>query len=262
MKKIIAVILLAMASSGLVANTELKGKPEDLRKFLHPKDRVVSIFAEAEEKAYSDKAIISLVITTEDKALSGSLAKNSRLRENISKQLVNAGINQESIKSSKFSTSPQYGWFGKKPTSYKVVNRMAVSITEENQLKEIALVADTQEAVELSDTSFEHTKKDELEDKVKEQALAKVMKQKAFYEKSLGIKLVPIGFRKQNIGLKATRGAMVLEEVVVTAQKRSSNYQDTAINTSRYNSAVESSFDEVEYKAGIYVDFRIEDAHQ
>ncbi len=264
MKKIIAVILLAMASSGLVANTELKGKPEDLREFLHPKDRIVSIFATAEEKAYSDKAIISLIISTEDKALSGSLAKNSRLRENISKQLVNAGINQESIKSSKFSTSPQYGWFGKKPTSYKVVNRMAVSITEENQLKEIALVADTQEAVELSDTSFEHTKKDELEDKVKEQALAKVMKQKAFYEKSLGIKLIPIGFRKENTGFhaQATRGAMVLEEVVVTAQKRSSNYQDTAINTSRYNSTVESSFDEVEYKAGIYVDFRIEDAHQ
>tara|TARA_B100000768_G_C11160035_1_gene324119 strand:- start:55 stop:843 length:789 start_codon:yes stop_codon:yes gene_type:complete len=258
MKKIIIIMLLAITSSGVAAKPELKGNPEDLRQFLYPNDKIVSIYAEAEEKAYSDKAIISLVITTDDKKLSASLSKNSKLRESITKQLVDSGIDQDNIKSSKFSTSPQYGWFGKKPKSYKVVNRMAVSITDESQLQEIAAVADSNDEVELSDTAFEHTKKDELEDMVKEQALAKVMKQKEFYEKSLGIKLVPVGFRKANIGHRATRGAMILEEVVVTARKRSSSLQDIPMSISAFDSSAESSFDEVKYEAGIYVDFKIE----
>lgn len=260
MKMIMTIFILAFTSPALFANPELKGNPDELRQFLHPKGKIVSIYAESEEKAYSDKAIISLVITTEDKKLSDSLSKNSKLRESITKQLVESGIDQASIKSSKFSTSPQYGWFGKKPNSYKVVNRMAVSITEENQLKEIAAVADDKEEVELSDTAFEHTKKDETEAMVKMQALAKVMIQKEFYEKALGIKLIPIGFRKANVGHSATRGAMMLEEVVVTARKRSSSSQDAPMSISAYDSNAESSFDEVKYEAGIYVDFKIEDS--
>ncbi|MBL4798346.1 MAG: SIMPL domain-containing protein [Oleispira sp.] len=255
MKKIIPIILLAFASSGAVANPELKGTPEELRRFLHPSDRIVSIYAQSEQKAYSDKAIISLVITTEDQKLSASLSKNSELRASITKQFVAAGIDLENIKSSKFSTSPQYGWFGKKPSSYKVVNRMAVTITEENQLKEIASVADNYEQVELLDTAFEHSQKEMTEEMVNQQALAKVMKQKEFYEKSLGIKLVPVGFRKSNIGYGATQGAMALESAVVTSRNKSSSYQESP---ARYESSAKSSFDEVKYEAGIYVDFKIE----
>lgn len=260
MKRIIITSLLLVCSTLAIAKPELKGNPDDLRKFLHPKDKVVSIFAESEETAYSDKAIISLVITTEDKLLSQSLSKNSALREQITKQLVKSGIEQESIKSSKFSTSPQYGWFGKKPSSYKVVNRMAISILEESQLQEIAVVADENSEVELSDTAFEHTKKEEIENKVKEKALSKVMKQKEFYEESLGIKLIPVGFRKGSQGHTATRGAMVLEEIVVTAQKRSSSLRDSSARITAYDSGAESSFDEVQYEAGIYVDFKIEES--
>ena len=255
MKKIIPIILLAFASSAAVANPELKGTPEELRRFLHPSDRIVSIYAQSEEKAYSDQAIISLVITTEDNKLSDSLSKNSELRVSITKQFVAAGIDLENIKSSKFSTSPQYGWFGKKPSSYKVVNRMAVTITEENQLKEIASVADNHEQVELLDTAFEHSQKEMTEEMVNQQALAKVMKQKEFYEKSLGIKLVPVGFRKSNIGYGATQGAMALESTVLTSRNKSSSYQESP---ARYESSAKSSFDEVKYEAGIYVDFKIE----
>ena len=94
------------------------------------------------------------MITTEDKQLSNSIAANSNLREFISEQLTTEGIESDSIKSSKFSTSPQYGWFGKKPDSYKVVNRMAITISDESQLKTIATVADSKAEIELSDTSL------------------------------------------------------------------------------------------------------------
>ena len=135
-----------------------------------------------------------------------------------------------------------------------------IFVVNENQLNEIAAVADSKEEIELSDTSFEHTNKDETEDRVKEQALAKVMKQKEFYEKNLGIKLVPVGFRKANVGHAATRGAMVLEETIVTARKSLNSYQDAPKSANPYDSNAESSFDEVKYEAGIYVDFKIENS--
>lgn len=238
------------------AEPELKGSPDELRQFLHPVENVVTLFAEAEEKAYSDTAIVSLVITTEDKGLSDSLAANSALRQRITAQLVADGIAAESIKSSTFSTSPQYGWFGKKASSYKVVNRMAITITDEGQLRDIAAVADAGEQVELSDTAFEHSRKNALEDRVRQQALARVMQQKRFYESSLGVELKPVGFRNAGQARQATRGAMMLEEIVVTAAKRGGGYSSNA----DADYPAKSSFDEVEYKAGIYVDFKIVDA--
>jgi len=239
------------------AQPELKGSPNELRHFLHPNEKIVTLSAEAEEKAYSDRAIISLVITSEDKQLSTSIANNSAIRESISQQLVSSGLNPDYIKSSKFSTSPQYGWFGKKPDSYKVVNRMAVTITDESQLKTIATVTDSKEEVELSDITFEHSQKDAFKSRVKQLALEKVMKQKAIYESSLGVKLTPVSFRDNRLWVKGTQGAQMLEEVVVTASKRNRSYKDSAADFAQSvaPSSVESSFDEIVYTAEIFVDF-------
>ncbi len=256
MRKVFLVVFLSLTSGHVFSEPELKGSPQELRGFLHPTDKVVTINGEAEEKAYSDKAIVSLVITTESKLLSQSISNNSSLREKITSSLISSGIDPDSIKSSKFSSSPEYGWFSSKPSSYKVVNRMAISITQEKHLKEIAIVADNHKEAKLSDTAFEHTKKDEYNEKVKAKALANVIKQKKFYEKSLGLKLSPIGIRDSNIRQRATRGAMVLEEVIVTAAKREkSSYSSVA----KYrNQEQEPSFDEVKYEANLSVDFKIE----
>ena len=74
MKKLIpalaASLLLLLLPVAAHSQPELKGSPEELRHFLHPTERTVSIQGQAEEKAYSDQAIISLVITTEDRLLS------------------------------------------------------------------------------------------------------------------------------------------------------------------------------------------------
>jgi uncharacterized protein len=256
MQKLFICLLLCISST-VIAKPELKGSPEELRQFLHPSERIVSLHGQAEEKAYSDRAIISLAITTEDKQLSNSIAANSNLREFITEQLTSAGIESDSIKSSKFSTSPQYGWFGKKPDSYKVVNRMAITITDESQLKTIASVADSKEQIELSDTSFEHSEADDYKNKVKKLALEKAMKQKAFYESSLGVTLTPVGFRNSQIRFRGTQGAEMLEEIVVTASKRSAGkLQDMAYSQPAQKQT--PSFDEIQYEAEIYIDFKIE----
>ena len=257
MTRLISCLLFCCIPLSAFAQPELKGSPNELRHFLHPNEKIVTLSAEAEEKAYSDRAIISLVITSEDKQLSTSIANNSAIRESISQQLVSSGLNPDYIKSSKFSTSPQYGWFGKKPDSYKVVNRMAVTITDESQLKTIATVTDSKEEVELSDITFEHSQKDAFKSRVKQLALEKVMKQKAIYESSLGVKLTPVSFRDNRLWVKGTQGAQMLEEVVVTASKRNRSYKDSAADFAQSvaPSSVESSFDEIVYTAEIFVDF-------
>jgi len=262
MKRIVFCSLLILFSSFAYSAPELKGSPEELRQFLHPRDKLVTIYGDATETAYSDKAIVSLVIDTEDKLLSESIAKNASLRAEITLNLAAEGLAKDDIKSSKFSTSPQYGWFGKKPSSYRVINRMAIAIIDEAHLQVIAAIADSSDEVTLSDTAFEHTGKNDLEDQVKKDALANVMRQKAFYESSLDVKLITVAFRNENVRSRATRGASLVEEIVVTSSKIARydevSYDEVSENMSAYAESEESSFDEVQYRAGIFVDFKIE----
>lgn len=255
MKRSLLFISVFAFSSISFALPELKGTPQDLRSLLHPEENIVTIRASAEETAYSDRAIVSMVVTTEEDQLADAIASNSALRDQLAKALNSSGITQDNIKNSKFSSSPQYSWLGKTPSSYKVINRVAVTIEHEDQLETIARLADQNEEVNLSDTTFEHSLKEEFNKKVKAEALAKVMAQKADYEQVLGIKLTPVGIRTAEIRQHATRGAMMLEEVVVTGiRKPQSDYaSEPAISTAT------PSFDEVKYEADLYVDFRIKE---
>jgi uncharacterized protein len=258
MKKSLLILALGILSGAVFAEPELKGSPNDLKGFLYPTENIVTINGQAEEKAYSDKAIVSLVITTEQKLLSQAISENSAVREEIAKLLISAGLDKNAINSSKFSSSPEYGWFGSKPASYKVVNRMSISILSESHLKEIAFVADKFKQVELSDTAFEHTKKDEYNEKVKTKALQNIMKQKEFYEKTLGVELKPVGIRDSDIHQGPTRGALAMEmEMIVVTNSKAEKGDYLSQNRSRVQEQ-EPSFDEVKYQAILSVDFKIE----
>jgi len=147
--------------------------------------------------------------------------------------------------------SPQYGWFGKTPTSFKVVNRMAIAIFDESELKAVATVADESEQMQISETTFEHTNKDEFRTMVKKQALDKILAQKALYEDRLGVTLEPVAVRDSAVTQRATAGAQMLEEVIVTARKARDSYLSPSQEVGG------SSFDEVTYEANLVVDFRV-----
>lgn len=255
-------LALSLCAVPLVAQAqpELKGTPEELREFLHPEGRHVRIEGEAELKAYSDRAIVSLLITTEDRLLSKAIAANTELRETIAAQLTAEGIAANDIKSSRFSTSPQYGWFGDKPKTFEVVNRMAVRIATEAHLGAIAAVADANPEIDLSDLSFEHTKRDEFNQQVKMDALADVMKQKAHYEDALGLTLVPVSFGDAQTHRYPTGGARALERSV-SYMTESSAARSVDAYPSQAVTAVpnDTSFDEVSYEARLSVYFRIEE---
>ena len=239
-------------SSSALAAPELKGSPEELRQFLHPHKKTTTLFAEGEKKAYTDEAIVSLTFTTEDKLLEQSLNANSNLRQQVIQQLTQSGVSTKDINSAKFSSSPEYGWFGKKPDSYKVVNRMAVTITNEKHLQLLAKIADKHKDIQLTNTEFNNTNEDEDKRKAKSSALEKIMKQKDIYEKALNITLTPININENNIYPIHARQEMT-SRVKVAAPQASlmSNGTNIAANEP-------SSFDEVIYKTTMSVEFVVE----
>lgn len=236
---------------------EIKGNPEDLRSYFHPEEKIISIRDKAEETAYTDQAVVDLVVKTEDKLLAKAINLNSELRNTIRKELISSDLDGQSIKNSKFSSSPQYGWFGSKPSSFEVMNRVSVTIDSEKHLEILAKIADRYDEVTLSGTIFKHSKKEEFEKKVKQMALEKVLAKKSFYEKSLGIKLIPISFTESDIGFQATRGADMFEDEIVVTGIRASK-EDSYSRKRKATSYNSDSFDEVKYHAVITVEFQVE----
>lgn len=257
MKKIPFVLLLSLLIGSIQAEPEIKGNPEELKGFLYPNANKVTISGYADEKTYSDQAIVTLVVTTESELLSSAISKNSSLRSKITKSLVGANIPEEQIKSSKFSSTPQFSWFGKKPSSYKVVNRMTITLQQEDQLKEVAALSDKFEEVEFSDTTFEHTQEDEYCKKLKAEALEKIIEQKKFYEETLGLKLSPVGIRDFNLSHAGTPGAMLLNEAVIGVAQQEYDGSSKFTSSSLSRQKV-TSFDELRYEASLSVDFKIE----
>jgi uncharacterized protein YggE len=238
-------------SASLLAAPELKGSPDELRSFLQKSPTKVTVRGYAEESAYADVAIVTLIIATENKQMSAALSANSSLRAAISKGFVAAGIAPESINTSKFSTSPQFGWFGDKPKSYEIVNRMKVEISGESQLKAVASAADLNIEIDFSDIEFKHTQKEQLKTQLLQEAIDDVMSQKKFYEDQLGLQLVPVSFTAPDVSVPARRAASrsALEEITVTARKRS--------DMDEFDASVPVTFDEIEYSARVSVVFEI-----
>ena len=267
-KKIVTLLLLlpCLYIHPLLAQPELKGSPEELRSFLYPRDNMVTIQAEAEEKAYANKAVISLMMTTEDKQLSQAIAANQALRGMVIQSLLQAGIDPKNIKNAKFSSTPEYFWFGQKPSSHKVMNRVVVSVVQEKHLQDVAVVADQYKDVTLADTTFEHVQKDQYQQKVREQALAKIMEQKAFYEQSLGIQLTAVDIITSRTGQQGTPGALGLKHAMRSHEKqhaasRVASVQDAATELAQMaEHRQHASFDEISYQANLAVRFKITQA--
>ena len=246
-------LLLATTACLAHAEPEMRGAPNELRQFLQPEAPTVVITGHAERTAYADRAIVSLVVQTEDRQLSVAIAKNRRLREDIVKRLASAGIAAEAIRTSRFSSSPEYGWFGDKPDRYKVNNRMAITVDSETRLEAIAQVADTRAEVELATTDFEHTERAALRRSLKADALTQVMERKAFYEKTLGLRLEPLSFDTPDAHEQATPGAMAMAAPMPSSAKVSAS-------TERYRAPAAggpASFDELKYAADVSVTFRV-----
>lgn len=261
MKRLLNLSLSALAAASLLslsqaslAQAQLSGTPDELREFLHPRPNTVNINGEGELTAYKDVAKISLLVTTEERSLSRAMEVNQALRLDLIQQFIAAGIPQDAINNSKFSSSPQFGFFGRNPNSFEVSARMEVEVSSEEHLQLLAGAADEHDEVEFENTEFEHSEEDAFEEQVRELALADVMAQKAYYESSLGLQLQAINFYYGGIRRLSRNMPQVAmaQEMAMDTTARSTNASIAAAAP-----AVAPTFDEVEYQTNITVVFEI-----
>ncbi|PCJ23868.1 MAG: hypothetical protein COA96_10855 [SAR86 cluster bacterium] len=235
-----------------LAQAQLSGTPDELREFLHPRANNVSINGEGKLTAYKDLAKVSLVVTTEERSLSAAMTANEELRLRLIEEFTAQGIPASDINNSKFSSSPQFGLFGRRPNSFEVSARMEVSVSSESHLQLLAAAADANEEVEFEQTEYKHSHKDEFEVEVRELALQDVMEQKAYYESSLGLSLKAVNFFHGGIrqfSRSRPMAAVVQEMAVDSLNSRGATVAQTAV--------VAPTFDEVEYQTSITVVFEI-----
>ena len=261
MKKILTAGLLAASitlfSQLAMAQAQLSGTPDELRGFLFPQANTVSINGEGELTAYKDLAKISLLVTTEEPSLEQAMAVNQALRLDLIEEFTTAGIAGSDINNSKFSSSPQFGLFGRKPNSFEVTARMEVSVSREEHLQLLAAAADGNKEVEFEQIQFEHSQEEEFEAQVRELALQDVMDQKTYYESSLNLQLKAVNFFHG--GIRQMSRAMPMAAVSQEMAVDSVNARGPLALSSAPAAAVAPTFDEVEYQTSITVVFEIID---
>lgn len=105
--KPILIAVFGFASTFAFAAAEIKGTADEVRTLLVPDERTVTLKGQAEQKAFTDRAVISLVVSTTENQLAKSLDRNANIRSAITAALTAAGVAQSDINISKFATSPQ-----------------------------------------------------------------------------------------------------------------------------------------------------------
>ena len=181
-------------SSITFAETELKGSPDELLKYLKIQPDTVTISAEATFDVQASRAVVMVSVITEDSLLKQSLKDNQNLRKEIIQTLNQSGISSEKISGTKFSSTPKYGIFGKKPSSYKVENVLKITVENETEFQNVALIIDSYKEVYYRELKFEHEDKENNKIKALEKAFDILANKKSVYEKRLGITLLPKNF--------------------------------------------------------------------
>lgn len=244
---------LCLTSSLSFAAAEIKGSADEVKALLAPVERTVTLKGQAEQKAFTDRAVISLVVSTTENQLAKSLDRNATVRAAVTAALTAAGVAESDINISKFATSPQFGWFGKTPDSYEVINRIAVVVNTEAQLRAVGMLVDQyKKEVELAGTVYEHSLKSRFEEQVKKSAMDNLQKQRAMYEESLSVKLVPVSFREFQVWPDTAYDSEQRIEVTGSRIKRGAEREEYTPPPS-----LPRTFDEVKYGAAISVEYKI-----
>ena len=89
----------------------------------------MNINGEGELTAYKDTAKVRLMVTSDERSLRQAMEANQALRLELIQEFVAAGFPADDINNSKFSSSPQFGLFGRNPNSFKVSARMKIQVS-------------------------------------------------------------------------------------------------------------------------------------
>ncbi len=254
MKKMVLVLIVVLCVSGYAfAEPELKGTPTELSGYLVGLPGTTVISGKAEIKAQADKVVVNIEVLTEKESFEKALKKNQEIREKVSKILMGKGIPAENVKTSRFSTIPEYGWLKKKVKKYHISHMVKITITNKGQFQEVAKVVDQTKEVKYKSLTYEHSKKEQFRQEALEKACQAVIRKKGVYENILQVRLTPLNIDSPQL---KTRGALRDEGRYSSGMKLS---QGVNISSSGMDALTEEAteFGQIIYTATINVKYMV-----
>lgn len=245
-------LLVTFGATALQAAPELKGSPDELSYYLLDQRKIIIINGSALEEVEADTAIVAITVRTKEAKLNDALQENEKTRKAIKDNLQQAGITADKIKASKFSSSPNYGWFGEKPSSYEIDNEMKITISSEEQLRAVAKVVDEHKSVLMGGTEFKDSQKEGNEQKVLKKALSAVQEKQKAYEQGLGIVLTPIRVIDQNVYAQTPQR---IRPQTRGYEKRSDGVAAMVMSAPAVESEASADFGAMSYSANATVEF-------
>lgn len=221
-------LIFSMSATFVHADPELKGTPAELVNYLSSLPKEVSLTGEAKLEIQAESGTTTIGIKTENPKLQVALQNNQILRKEIIVKLNNFGIDQNKIKGTKFSSTPEYGFFGKKPNNYVVENILKVTVENEKELQGVAEIVDSYKEVFYQGIELKEQEKDEIKKRLLNMALANAKVKQKIYETELGIILKPISF-EENISIeedKMRRGRVYKGKVLLESSSSYNSYTD------------------------------------
>ncbi len=197
--------LLTTLALSLFAEVQMEGSPRELSGYLTDVPQTVSITGTAEKKVPTDRAILHLNVTTESRSMDEALDQNRILREQITANLLAAGLTKNHIKAAQFSSTPKSGLFTDKIRNYKVENTMKITTTSEAGFQAVAALIDAHKEVSYKTTEFELSNRKEIERQLLAEACRDAVAKKDLYAVELKVTLTPVRFHDGRIVLHKPR---------------------------------------------------------
>ncbi len=200
-KNVFALLIIILCPTLVQATPEIKGSPAELRSYLENLPKEVILKGEAKIVHQSESGVVTIGIRIEHNQLQKALRSSQETRKAISNKLVKAGISQNRIKGTKFSSTPEYGLFGKKPNNYIVDNLLKITVENEPELQVVAGIIDNYKEVYYQGLELKQQKKEEIKRQLLGMALANTQIRKEIYENQLKLTLKPVSF-EENISVE------------------------------------------------------------
>ena len=258
------VITLLFVPAVSSAAPELKGDPGELTAYLLDGKRIVSIAASGESKVQADRATITLRVKTKDSAFAQALKLNRDVRTKLGQQLQQAGITPDRISAAKFSSVPNYGFFGDKPSSYEISNDVSVVVRGEDDMAIIAQAVDGMKEVSYLAAQFEDSNKKAHEGDALDDALANIARKKSAYEKALSITLTPLRVGDTSYQrVRQMAAPVTFDEGTTQFQARSVAKSALGANSSaefalNENASDGNGFGELRYESNVRVEYLVQ----
>jgi len=215
----VSVIVAAAVFAAAVQAQAQQPQPE-------PQARVI-VTGEGSVSVAPDYAQISSGVTTRAKTAKEAADANSKLMAAITAALLNAGIAQKDIQTSRFSVQPIYattpGNTDRKLAGFAVSNQVSVTIRQIGMVGEILDKLIATGATDVGDVEFLHSDLSKALDQAREAAVADARRKAELYARAAGLTLGRVAWITEDsanappMPMAAMRGGLAAAPVPISA---------------------------------------------